>query len=137
MSSILQPSESWKPTEINEYDEMERIHALKQRETLIKGMGINEIVNKILSGTGGTVASLPPAFLSYTDNNINNHNNNNSNSHTTNLVELNDVNMKNSTQISKLELRTKNFNPFENHHSLFAEVNCFVRRRFFNNIIDI
>lgn len=123
--------ESWRPSEINEYEEMERVHSLKQRESLLKTMGIGDIVNRILSGTSGTVATLPPAFY---NNNNNNSNNNNAPQQGANLNQMapNDVNdftvngllAKNTSQISKLELRTKNFNPFieNNNHSLFAEV---------------
>lgn len=103
-STVQIPVETWKPAEINDFDEMERLQSLKQRENLLKGMGIIDFVNKILFGTSGTVATLPPSFLS--SNNQPSH----ENEHSRNIVGN-----------SKLEIRTKNYNPFENH-SLFTEV---------------
>jgi hypothetical protein len=42
--------DSWSPLEINELDELERLQALKQRENLLKGLGVKDMVNKILTG---------------------------------------------------------------------------------------
>jgi hypothetical protein len=42
-----------KPIPIDEAEETERIQLLKQRESLIKGMGITEFVHRILFGTAG------------------------------------------------------------------------------------
>ncbi|CAF0706120.1 unnamed protein product [Brachionus calyciflorus] len=96
------PSDSLKPNEINDLDEMERLQSLKQRENLLRGMGIVDFVNRILFGTSGTVATIPPNFYPNT-------NPNEDNNYT-----------KNVTQGNKLEIRTKNYNPFDNQ-SLFAE----------------
>lgn len=115
-------SDTWKPFEINELDEMERVQSLKQRENLIKGMGITDFVNRILHGTPGTVATIPPSF-------INNKNVTVSNPTTTNQTNNDDTNQHdaisktltiNSNFNNKFEIKTKNYNPFENH-SLFAE----------------
>ena len=104
------PIETWKPIEINELDEMERVQGLKQRENLLKGMGITEFVNKMLFGTSGTIAALPASF----SNNNNNHNNQSSNHNDPSKNSSNNNN-------NKLEIKTKNYNPFENN-TLFSEV---------------
>lgn len=44
-----------KPFIIDETEELERIQGLKQRENLLKGMGINEFIHRILFGTPGNV----------------------------------------------------------------------------------
>ncbi len=106
------PIETWKPIEINELDEMERVQGLKQRENLLKGMGITEFVNKMLFGTSGTIAALPASFLN--NNNNNNHNNQSSNHNDPSKNSSNNNN-------NKLEIKTKNYNPFENN-TLFSEV---------------
>lgn len=106
-SSPNMPRETWLPYEINELDEMERLSALKQRENLLKGMGVKDLVNKILSGTNGTTATIPPVF--YNDSNNTNGNNNN-NTNNNNL----------SIQNTRVEIRSKNFNPFD--HQLVSEV---------------
>lgn len=150
-SSVQLQVETWKPAEINEYDEMERQHSLKQRESLIKGMGVDEIVYKMLSGTSGTVAAYPgaaavvAATALLNGSNANNNNNNNNaqfNNNNNNNIPMMAANVANSSSnrinpflfndssdaslrnnfSSKLELRTKNFNPFDNEHSLLAEV---------------
>jgi hypothetical protein len=128
--------ETWRPFEINELDEMERIQSLKHRENLIKGMGITDFVNRILHGTPGTVATIPPnltnknVLIAQNNNNNNNNNNmiqqhNHHNHHHHHQQHTNeDINnqLTNGAAInSKLEIKTKNYNPFENH-SLFAEV---------------
>lgn len=105
-SSPNMPRETWLPYEINDLDEMERLSALKQRENLLKGMGVKDLVNKILSGTNGTTATIPPVF--YNDSNNTNSNNNNNNNN--NL----------SIQNTRVEIRSKNFNPFD--HQLVSEV---------------
>ena len=112
--------EKWKPMEINEHEEIERVHWLRQRENLLRGLGVNDLVNKMLSGTNGTTAMAPPSqppvqhqYLNREDEIISisdvsyraNNNNNNGN----NLLS------------TKYELKAKNYNPFENQ-SLFAEV---------------
>lgn len=103
--------EIWKPLEINEFDEMERIQSLKQRENLLKGMGITDFVYKMLFGTSGTIATLPPAMLA----NVNHSGQSNNNDQSS----QNDNQSK--TNPNKFEIKTKNYNPFENHSS-FAEV---------------
>jgi hypothetical protein len=110
-SAAQAPLETWRPIEINELDEMERVQGLKQRENLLKGMGITEFVNKMLFGTSGTIAALPASFL--------NNNNNNNNHHNQSSNLNNDSNKNNSN--NKLEIKTKNYNPFENN-TLFSEV---------------
>lgn len=133
---------------------MERLHSLKQRESLIKGMGVDEIVYKILSGTNGTVAAYPggvtvaaaaaallnngggsnaiaqstsntaaaaaatAAAMAAATNSMNNRIN------SVHFNDSSDTSLRNNFS-SKLELRTKNFNPFENEHSLLAEVTNF------------
>ena len=142
-------SETWKPFEINELDEMERVQSLKHRENLIKGMGITDFVNRILHGTPGTFATIPPSFVNShntktvsipnniningnnligtnnTNNNNNSGSNNNNNSNNqTDDQQSNDAIGKGlpiNSNFNKLEIKTKNYNPFENH-SLFAEV---------------
>lgn len=107
------PVETWKALEINELDEMERLQSLKQRENLLKGMGITELVNKMLLGTSGTVATLPSSLIIHQNNQIQQHQHDN------------DINNRNNMyQNNKYEVKTKNYNPFENQ-SLFAEVNSF------------
>ena len=104
------PIETWKALEINELDEMERLQSLKQRENLLKGMGIAELVNKMLIGTSGTVATIPPSLVIHQNNQIQQHHHDN------------DINNRNNMyQNNKYEVKTKNYNPFENQ-SLFAEV---------------
>lgn len=49
------PIDSMKPLAIDEAEELERIQLMKQRENLIKGMGINEFVHRILFGTPGMI----------------------------------------------------------------------------------
>ena len=104
------PLETWKPTEINELDEMERLTSLKQRENLLKGMGIADIVNKMLFGTSGTMATLPPSLV------VNDPNNN---------VNSNESNKNAYGHNPKYEIKTKNYNPFENQY-LFTEVSRFI-----------
>ena len=107
-STPQMPIESWKPIEINELDEMERLQSLKQRESLLKGMGISDIVNKMLFGTSGTMATLPPSLVvnpnDFNNNAINNNNNNES------------VNKNGYGNNPKYEIKTKNYNPFENQY---------------------
>jgi hypothetical protein len=126
-SNIMQSqNEAWRPNEINELDEMERMHALKQRENLLKGMGVVDFVNKILVGTPGTLA-VPPAASNQNNcitgqNNTNlnlNQNNHFLNSNPYNVDDL--LSQANLENKARLELKTKYFNPFENH-PLFAEV---------------
>jgi hypothetical protein len=105
------PIESWKPIEINELDEMERLQSLKQRESLLKGMGISDIVNKMLFGTSGTMATLPPSLVVNPNDFNNNAINNNNES----------VNKNGYGNNPKYEIKTKNYNPFENQY-LFTEV---------------
>ena len=45
--------DTMKPLIIDENEELERIQTLKQRDNLLKGMGINEFVHRILFGTPG------------------------------------------------------------------------------------
>ena len=108
--------ESWIPLEINELDEMERIQSLKQRENLLKGMGITDFVNRILYGTPGTVATVPPSLSNPQPNPApmqGKANNTDANQGSENV--------KNGPYNTKYEIKSKNFNPFENH-SLFTEV---------------
>ena len=53
MTKPVTPLDTLKPLPIDEIEELERIQALRQRENLIKGMGINEFVHRILFGTPG------------------------------------------------------------------------------------
>ncbi len=157
-SNNAMTSETWKPFEINELDEMERVQSLKHRENLIKGMGITDFVNRILHGTPGTVATIPPSFNSHNTktvsipNNININGNNLISSNINSNINSDNINSnlnKNDDQQSndaigksllinsnfngnKLEIKTKTYNPFENH-SLFAEVN-FIFEYFFKII---
>ena len=135
--------ESWRAAEINEYEEMERLHSLKQRETLIKGMGVDEIVYKMLSGTNGTSAATIPAaaaaavaaaaYLTNTAANVVYAADPHAQYRTIHLNEpvsdsnvaaaaTGGVGLVRNNFSSKLELRTRNYNPFENDHSLLAEV---------------
>lgn len=136
--------ETWRPFEINELDEMERIQSLKHRENLIKGMGITDFVNRILHGTPGTVATIPPnltnknVLIAQNNNNnmVQHHNHHNHHHH-----QNEDINnqLTNGAAInSKLEIKTKNYNPFENH-SLFAEVIFFFFLYIFiiNNLLNL
>lgn len=50
---------------------MERVQSLKHRENLIKGMGITDFVNRILYGTPGTVATVPPSLVNHGHNKVN------------------------------------------------------------------
>ena len=96
---------------------MERIQSLKQRESLLKGMGITDIVNKMLFGTSGTMATLPPSLVvNHSDFNAanNNNNGNNNNNNNDSLISKHGHN-------PKYEIKTKNYNPFENQY-LFTEV---------------
>ena len=101
--SLISPIDTWKPIDINDLDEMERLQCLKQRENLLKSMGVIDLVNRILSGTAGTMAAVPPSLFQ--------------NSHQQDEA----INSRFVPQGNKLEIRTKNYNPFENQ-SLFAEV---------------
>jgi hypothetical protein len=121
---------------------MERIQSLKHRENLIKGMGITDFVNRILYGTPGTVATVPPSLISQSHhkqnlNAANNNNNNNNNGSNTNangitknlaaynpamdLVTTQQIDRNYTTYNPKIEIKTKNYNPFENHN-IFSEV---------------
>jgi hypothetical protein len=42
--------DTWNPLEINEFDEIERLQGLKQRENMLKGMGVKDIITKVLTG---------------------------------------------------------------------------------------
>ena len=118
--------ENWKPSEISDLDEMERIQSLKHRENLVRGMGIIDFVNKMLYGTSGTVATMPPSLNghnNYTNvNNINNNNRNINNEIINTNDSLNKSGINQASHNSKFEVKTKNYNPFENHSS-FADVN--------------
>lgn len=129
-----------RPLEINELDEMERIQSLKHRENLIKGMGITDFVNRILYGTPGTVATVPPSLVSHTHHSKSNNatrdgnSNHNASGHGGLTKNLNSYNpnadlitagqpeRNYTTYNPRIEIKTKNYNPFENH-SLFSEVN--------------
>lgn len=133
---ILSPSvaqfqvETWRPVEINEFDEMERLQSLKQRDNLIRGMGITDFVNRMLSGTPGTVATIPPAAATTTTIN-NNHtfsNNYNESTNTNNNYEFHgnaairptisnnpNLNISATQNNAKFEIRQKTFNPFDAH----------------------
>jgi hypothetical protein len=50
--------DTMKPLLIDETEELERVQGLKQRENLLKGMGINEFIHRILFGTPGNLFSL-------------------------------------------------------------------------------
>lgn len=117
-SAAQAPLETWKPVEINDLDEMERVQGLKQRENLLKGMGITDFVNKMLFGTSGTIAAVPASFLNNNtnSNNNNNHMNHQASNHFNNINELTGRNLSNN----KLEIKTRNYNPFENN-TLFSE----------------
>ena len=116
-----------RPLEINELDEMERIQSLKHRENLIKGMGITDFVNRILYGTSGTVATVPPSLISQQKH----ANTNGAGMIKQNLANLNGnqelitqgdpLNRTFTTYNPKIEIKTKNYNPFENHN-IFSEV---------------
>jgi hypothetical protein len=158
-----------KPIPIDETEELERIQSLRQRENLIKGMGINDFVHRILFGTPGnvkknqifninhalillkgTVATIPPPLTS-SNNQSNNTNNNQQHHHSLpgnipgyqnlNSAQLNqyfqqqqqqsqdilhtkyissssiynNTNIINNSSSSKLEIKARNYNPFENH----------------------
>jgi len=107
---------------------MERIQSLKHRENLIKGMGITDFVNRILYGTSGTMATVPPSLQSHS------HNSKNTNGTivSKNLIstipnqdmslQVDPMNRTLTTYNPKIEIKTKNYNPFENQ-ALFSEVN--------------
>lgn len=127
-TSAPSPNETMRPLEINELDEMERVQALKHRENLIKGMGITDFVNRILYGTSGTVATVPPSLANHahhskstngtliSKNLVSNMNPNHE------LSQADPLNRTFTTYNPKIEIKTKNYNPFENQ-SLFSEVN--------------
>ncbi|CAF0755345.1 unnamed protein product [Didymodactylos carnosus] len=56
---VMPYGDSGKAVEIDENEELERIMSLKQRETLIRGMGIIDMCHRLLFGTAGTIANLP------------------------------------------------------------------------------
>ncbi|CAF1413145.1 unnamed protein product [Rotaria magnacalcarata] len=51
--------ESMKTLDIDENEEFERMTLLKQRETLIRGMGVIDMCHRLLFGTPGTMANVP------------------------------------------------------------------------------
>ncbi|CAF4317967.1 unnamed protein product, partial [Didymodactylos carnosus] len=60
-SPVTSYGDSLKTIEIDESEELERVMSLKQRETLIRGMGIIDMCHRLLFGTPGTIANLPLA----------------------------------------------------------------------------
>ncbi|XP_053320939.1 tubulin polyglutamylase TTLL13-like [Spea bombifrons] len=50
--------DSMKPTDIDEQEELERLRGLQQREKLISGMGIVDLVHKLLSAAGPRAGDL-------------------------------------------------------------------------------
>jgi len=133
--------DTMKPLIIDENEELERIQALKQRDNLLKGMGINEFVHRILFGTPGTMATIPPPLNnlkpstnnSSLPNNLLNLTNQNLQEQSQDMLQTkyvststvynNNTSINNNISASKLEIKTRNYNPFDNH-PLFNEVSC-------------
>ncbi|CAF3454060.1 unnamed protein product [Rotaria sp. Silwood1] len=59
ISPVQTYGESLRPTEIDENEEFERMTLLKQRETLMRGMGVIDMCHRLLFGTPGTMANVP------------------------------------------------------------------------------
>ncbi|CAF0827290.1 unnamed protein product [Rotaria sordida] len=59
ISPIQTYGESLRSMEIDENEEFERMALLKQRETLIRGMGVVDMCHRLLFGTPGTMANVP------------------------------------------------------------------------------
>ncbi len=119
-SNSSNDNDKWKPLEINEHEEIERVHWLRQRENLLRGLGVGELVNKMLSGTNGTTAMAPPANPP-----VQHHQHHNREDEIISISDVsyrtNNNNSGNHMLSAKYELKAKNYNPFENQ-SLFAEV---------------
>ena len=102
---------------------MERVQSLKHRENLIKGMGITDFVNRILYGTSGTVATVPPTLINHNHKNMvmsSNQKAPNQNQETL-IHQIDSLNRTYTTYNPKIEIKTKNYNPFENHN-IYSEV---------------
>lgn len=69
---IVSYGESAKAMEIDESEEVERMTLLKQRETLIRGMGVIDMCHRLLFGTAGTMANVPMTTNQPTNNQLQN-----------------------------------------------------------------
>ncbi|CAF3048765.1 unnamed protein product [Rotaria sp. Silwood2] len=59
ISPVQTYGESLRSMEIDENEEFERMTLLKQRETLMRGMGVIDMCHRLLFGTPGTMANVP------------------------------------------------------------------------------
>jgi len=91
-------------------------------------MGITDFVNRILYGTSGTMATVPPSLQSHSQNTKGM---NGSIVNKTLVATLpnqevslhtDTMNRTFTTYNPKIEIKTKNYNPFENQN-IFSEVN--------------
>ncbi|UJR08124.1 hypothetical protein I4U23_012400 [Adineta vaga] len=64
MGTSIPPNQSdidtTKPLDIEESEEMERLLSLKHRETLVRGMGINDLCHRMLINSNGVMPNFPP-----------------------------------------------------------------------------
>lgn len=108
---------------------MERVQSLKHRENLIKGMGITDFVNRILYGTPGTVATVPPSLVNHGHHKANANGivlNKNLTNQVQDMNQLTDPSNRTFTTYNpKVEIKTKNYNPFENQNA-YSDVSVFI-----------